>query len=131
MSSKARKRVKQRLAKLREDAGEEWEDVEDRWEHAKRRMRDFGVNEEEDSSPLARILRRSLPGERRRHLLTSERAEPVRDRVQHAASDVKRRATDQWDRFQRGGTRGRRESNEGRSETRAGSSPSDEAPQAS
>jgi hypothetical protein len=68
------------------------------------------------------------------YFLTSDRAEPVRSRVQHAASDVKRRATDEWDRFQRGGTRAGREGSavqEGRPETRTGSSPSDEAPEAS
>ena len=50
-----------------------------------------------------------------------------------AATDVKRRATDQWDRFQRGGFRAGHggASQEGRSETRTGSTPSDEAPQAS
>jgi gas vesicle protein len=131
-SGKARKRVKQRLAKLREGAGEEWEDVGDRWEHAKRRLRDFDFDERDESSPLGTILAVAA-GAVATYLLTSDRAEPVRTRVQHAATDVKRRATDQWDRFQRGGFRAGRggESQEGRSETRAGSSPSDEAPQAS
>lgn len=129
---KAKKRVKQRLAKLREDAGEEWEDVEDRWEHAKRRIRDFDLDERDDSSPLSTILAIAA-GVAATYLLTSDRAAPVRTKVQHAATDVKRRATDQWDRFQRGGFRAGHggASQEGRSETRAGSTPSDEAPQAS
>jgi gas vesicle protein len=129
---KAKKRVKQRLAKLREEAGEEWEDVEDRWEQAKRRVRDFDLTERDDSSPLGTILAIAA-GAAATYLLTSDRAAPVRTRVQHAATDVKRRATDQWDRFQRGGFRAGQSgaSPEGRSETRASSAPSDEAPQAS
>jgi gas vesicle protein len=131
-SGKAKKRVKQRLAKLREEAGEEWEDVEDRWENAKRRLRDFDFEEGDDSSPLGTILAVAA-GVAATYLLTSDRAEPVRTKVQHAATDVKRRATDQWDRFQRGGFRpgGGGAAEEGRSETRASSPSSDEAPQAS
>lgn len=132
VSSKARKRAKERLAKLREEAGEEWEDVGDRWEKARSRIRDLGESED-NSSPLGAILALA-GGVAATYFLTSDRAAPVRSRVQHAATDVKRRATDQWDRFQRGGTRQSREetgSQEGRSETRAGATPSDEAPQAS
>jgi gas vesicle protein len=128
LSSKAKKRAKQRLAKLREDAEDGLENVEDRWEHAKRRF----AEDESDSSPLGTVLAIAA-GVAATYFLTSDRAAPVRSRVQHAASDVKRRATDEWDRFQRGGFRAGREgsSTEGRSETRAGSAPSDEAPQAS
>jgi gas vesicle protein len=130
-SSKAKRRVKQRLAKLREEAGEEWEDVGDRWESAKSRLR--GLDEEDDSSSFGPVLA-ILAGVAATYFLTSDRAAPARSRVQVAASDVRRRATDQWDRFQRGGTRQGREGSpnaEPRPETRAGSSPSDEAPQAS
>jgi len=130
VSSKAGKRVKQRLAKLRDEAGDEWEDVEDRWKNAKHRLRDLELGEDEDSSSFGKLLALAA-GLAATYFLTSERTATARDRVQDVAADVGRRATDQWDRFQRGGTRGRRESNEGRSETRAGSSPSDEAPQAS
>jgi len=130
VSSKAGKRVKQRLTKLREDAGGEWEDVEDRWKKAKHRLRDLELGEDEGSSSFGKLLALAA-GLAATYFLTSERTATARDRVQDVAADVGRRATDQWDRFQRGGTRGRQESNEGRSETRAGSSPSDEAPQAS
>jgi len=130
VSTKARKRVKQRLEKLREDAGDEWEDVEDRWKKAKHRIRDLEFREEEDSGSLGKLIALAA-GLAATYFLTSERTAIARDRVQDVAADVGRRATDQWDRFQRGGTRGRREGNEGRSETRAGTSPSDEAPQAS
>ena len=130
VSSKAGKRVKQRLAKLREDAGGELEDVGDRWKKAKNRLRDLEFGEDEGSSSVGKLLALAA-GLAATYFLTSERTATARDRVQDVAADVGRRATDQWDRFQRGGTRGRQESNEGRSETRAGSSPSDEAPQAS
>jgi gas vesicle protein len=132
LSSKARKRAKQRLAKLRDEAEEGLEGVDDRWQDAKRRFRHV-TEDEDDSSPLGTILAIAA-GVAATYFLTSDRAAPVRSRVQHVASDVKRRATDEWDRFQRGGTRGGREGSpgqEGRSETRTSSAPSDEAPQAS
>ena len=133
LSSRARKRAKERLARLREEAQEGWEDVGDRWEHTRRRLRDADLGEEEDSSPLATILAIAA-GVAATYVLTSDRAAPVRSRFQDVASDVKRRATDEWDRFQRGGFRARREgasSQEARSETGTTSNPSDEAPQAS
>jgi gas vesicle protein len=132
LSSKAKKRAKQRLAQLREDAEGGLEDVDDRWQDAKRRFRRV-AEDENDSSPLGTILAIAA-GVAATYFLTSDRAAPARSKVQHAASDVKRRATDEWDKFQRGGTRGggdRSASQEGRSETRASSTPSDEAPQAS
>jgi gas vesicle protein len=132
LTSKARKKAKQRLSKLREDAEEGWEDVEDRWQSAKRKLRDIDLDEDDDSGPFGTILAIAA-GVAATYFLTSDRAAPVRSRVQNAASDVKRRATNEWDRFQRGGARaGRGDSGqEGRSETRAGSTPSDEAPEAS
>ncbi len=129
LSGKARKRVKQRLAKLRENAGEEWEDVEERWAKAKRNLRDLEIREQEDSSSFGKLVALAA-GLAATYFMTSERTATARGRVQETAADVGRRATDQWDRFQRGGFRARRESNESRSETRTGSSPSDEAPQA-
>jgi hypothetical protein len=132
-SSKARKRAKERLAKLREDAGEELEGVGERWEKAKGRIRDIEFGESDDSSSLGTVLAIAA-GVAATYFLTSERGAPVRSKVQDVATDVKRRATDQWDRFQRGGARQGREGlspSEGRAETRAASTPSDEAPQAS
>jgi gas vesicle protein len=131
LSSKARKRARQRLSKLRDEAGE---GLEDRWREAKQKFRredeEEDEEDEESSGSMGTILALAA-GVAATYLLTSERAEPVRSRVQHAASDVRRRASDEWDRFQRGGTRGGREdSPEGRPETRTGSTPSDEAPQA-
>jgi gas vesicle protein len=132
LSSKAKKRARERLARLREEAEDGLESVGDRWQHAKRQI-NLDEEEDEDSGPLGTILAIAA-GVAATYFLTSDRAAPVRSTVQHVASDVKRRATDEWDRFQRGGTRKAREGlagEEGRSETRAGSTPSDEAPQAS
>jgi hypothetical protein len=132
LSAKARKRARQRLARLREEAGEGWEDLEDRWTKSKRRLRDIDLGEEEDSGAFGKMLT-LLAGLAATYFLTSERTATARSRVQDVATDVGRRATDQWDRFQRGGIRARREGAdaESRSETRTGSAPSDEAPQAS
>jgi len=132
LSSKAKKRARERLAQLRDEAEGGFDSVDDRWQDAKRRFRRV-TEDESDSSPLSTIVAIAA-GVAATYFLTSDRAAPVRSKVQHAASDVKRRATDEWDRFQRGGTRGageRSAGQEGRSETRASSTPSDEAPQAS
>ncbi|MDQ3224002.1 MAG: YtxH domain-containing protein [Gemmatimonadota bacterium] len=129
VSSKAGKRVKKRLAKLREEAGDEWEDVEERWGKAKRRLPNLEIREREDSSSFGKLLALAA-GLAATYFMTSERTATARDKVQETAADVGRRATDQWDRFQRGGFRARRETNESRSETRTGSKPSDETPQA-
>jgi gas vesicle protein len=116
LTAKARKKARKRLSQLREDA-----------------VRVVEQEDDHDFSPFSTILAIAA-GVAATYLLTSDRAEPVRARVQHAADDVKRRAVDEWDRFQRGGFRARRSAAgepEGRSETRAGSSPSNEAPEAS
>jgi len=103
VSSKARKQAKKRLAKLREDAGDELDDMGERWQKAKTRIRDLDLSDsDDDSSPLSSLFAIAA-GVAATYFLTSERAAPVRSRVQDAAADVRRRATDQWDRFQRGG----------------------------
>ena len=122
--SKARKRARQRLARLRDDAGEEWEELGDRWERARNRMRD-SEEDDDDSSPFGALFALAA-GAAATYMLTSDRAAPVRSRVQEAATDVRRRATDQWDRFQRGGTRQGREASgnqPSQTETRAGAPP--------
>ena len=122
--SKAGKRARERLARLREDAGDEWEEMGERWGRARDRIRDAEEEEEDDSSPFGTILALAA-GVAATYLLTSDRAAPVRSRVQEAATDVRRRATDQWDRFQRGGIRQGREGTgtQPQSETRATASP--------
>jgi gas vesicle protein len=122
VSSKARKRAKERLAKLREDAGDELEDMGERWQKAKTRIRDLDLSDsDDDSSPLGSLLAIAA-GVAATYFLTSERAAPVRSRVQDAAADVRRRATDQWDKFQRGGYKSGAQG----TESRTASTPPDE-----
>jgi gas vesicle protein len=131
--SKARKRARERLARLREDAGEDLEEVGERWKKAKGRLRDLEESDSDKSSPFGTLFAVAA-GLAVTYFMTSDRAAPVRSRVQDAASDMRRRATDQWDRFQRGGTRQGREdvgSQQGESESRAGTTPASDAPQAS
>ena len=125
LSGRAGKRARQRLTKLREQAGEGWEG-----------LRGYESDEREDSSAFGRVVA-ILASLAATYFLTSDRTATVRHRVQDVAADVAadvgRRATDQWDRFQRGGIRTRREqaeAGESRSETRTGPASSDEAPQA-
>jgi gas vesicle protein len=129
--SKARKRARQRLARLREDAGEEWEEMGERWQRAKNRIRD--TDEDEDDSSMLGTLFALAAGMAATYMLTSDTAAPVRSRVQEAATDVRRRATDQWDRFQRGGFRQNREAPGGQpqTETRAGTTPPDDTTETS
>jgi gas vesicle protein len=122
VSSKARKQAKKRLAKLREDAGDELDDMGERWQKAKTRIRDLDFSDsDDDSSPLSSLLAIAA-GVAATYFLTSERAAPVRSRVQDAAADVRRRATDQWDRFQRGGYKSGTQG----TESRTASTPPDE-----
>jgi gas vesicle protein len=133
VGSKAGKRVKRRLAQLREDAGEEWQRVPDRLSRVRNRFRsaeDEELEEEEESGSLGKVIALAA-GLAATYFMTSDRTATARTRVQETAADVGRRATDRWDRFQRGGIQGRREGTEGRAETRTASNPSDEAPQAS
>jgi gas vesicle protein len=131
VGTKAGKRVKQRLARLREEAGDELEKVPARWSRARGRFRDAEeIEDEDDSSSFGKLLALAA-GMAATYFMTSERAATARTRVQETAADVGRRATDQWDRFQRGGMRKHREGNEGRAETRSSTNPSDQAPQAS
>jgi gas vesicle protein len=127
-SSRARKRLKRRLAKLREEAGEGRQRVQERWSKSGRELEEDD-DEDEESGSYGKLLALAA-GLAATYFLTSERTATARGRVQETAADVGRRATDQWDRFQRGGMRAWREGTESRSETRPAPSPSDEAPQA-
>jgi gas vesicle protein len=130
VGSKAGKRVKRRLARLREEAGEGWQRVPNRLSRARNRFRNTAEEEEEEESGSFGKVLALAAGLAATYFMTSERTSTARTRVQETAADVGRRATDQWDRFQRGGLQAMREG-EGRSETRKASNPSDEAPQAS
>lgn len=132
VSSKARERVKQRLARLREEADSEVESVPERgWRSRGSRHDREEIEEEEESGGTFGRLVALAAGLAATYFMTSERTAPARSRVQETAADVGRRATDKWDQFQRGGMRAQREGQEGRSETRTTPKPSDEAPQAS
>ena len=134
-TAKARKRMRSRLAQLREGAGNNWNEVADRLEQITDRLEALrpGRKASRESSGVGTAL--AVAGlAALAYFLTSESAAPARSRVQEAADSVRRRATDEWDRFQRGGTRG----DQGetpyageRPETTTGSISSDEAPQAS
>lgn len=130
VSSRARKRAKQRLARLRENAGDEWEGMEEKWERAKHRIRDLDPREtEEDSSPFGSLLGIAV-GIAATYFLTSDRAAPVRSRMQEAASDVRRRAGDRWGSFQRGGGGQGRETRggqQGRADATTGTSSAEDA----
>lgn len=130
--SKARKRARERLARLREDASDELEEMGERWGRAKSRMREQEEEDEDDSGMFGTLFALAA-GVAATYVLTSDRAAPVRSRVQEAATDVRRRATDQWDRFQRGGMRQGRETpgTQPPAESRAGTPPPDETPEAS
>jgi hypothetical protein len=133
VSSKARKRARERLARLRENAGDEWEGVGEKWERAKHRIRDLDPREaEEDSSSYGTVLAIAA-GVAATYFLSSDRAAPVRSRVQEAASEVKRRANDRWGRFQRPGSGQAREfGGEQRGvETPTGTTPADDTPSSS
>lgn len=130
VSSKVSKRARKRLAQLREEAGDEWERVPELWAKSKSKLKHDLDDEDEGSGTFGKLAVLAA-GLAATYFFTSEHTATARSRVQETAADVGRRATDQWDRFQRGGLRARKESNENRSETRTASNPSDEAPQAS
>ena len=133
VSSRAGKRARQRLARLRENAGDEWEGMGEKWERAKHRIRDLDPREvEEDSSPFGTLVA-IVAGMAATYFLTSDRAAPVRSRVQEAASDVRRRANDRWGRFQRTGVGEGLENRhqQSRADAPSGTSSAEDAPSAS
>ena len=91
---------------MREDAGDEWERAPERWSKARRGFRDEEISEDDEESGTFGKLMALAAGLAATYFMTSERTATARDRVQETATDVGRRATDQWDRFQRGGMRG-------------------------
>jgi gas vesicle protein len=131
LSSRARKQAKQRLARLREDAGDELQGVGERWQKAKGRFRDLDLTQEDEDSGSVGTLLAIAAGVAATYFLTSDRAATVRSRVQGAASDMRRRATDQWDRFQRGGIGVKKEGSTtpaGQAESRAGTTSTEDVP---
>jgi hypothetical protein len=80
-----------------------WEDIEDRLDRMEQRDEDHGGG-------LISLITFAA-GIAASYFLTSERAAPTRAKVREAASDLRQRATDGWDRFQE-----RRRSNGGASQ---------------
>jgi hypothetical protein len=119
LSGRARERVRERLSSMRKRGADAWDDLEERW-HGE---------EEEDSGALGAVLAIAA-GVAATYFLTSERAAPARSRVRETADQVRREATNRWERYQQQ----RHERANGQpgaaGETRSGAIPSDETPQA-
>ncbi|MEO7987079.1 MAG: YtxH domain-containing protein [Gemmatimonadales bacterium] len=102
-SRPARKMLRKRAAYLRDRGGKAWEEIEDRLEHLEGRN-------DNHSTGLFGILTFAA-GLAATYFVTSEQAAPTREKVRDAASHLRERATDRWDRFQE-----RRHTNGGASE---------------
>jgi hypothetical protein len=119
---KAREVVRDRLARAKKRGAEAWEDLEER----------FAAEEEEDegSGALGTALAIAA-GVAATYFLTSDRAAPARSRVRETAENVRREATDRWQRYQSR----RREADNGHTgtgttEPSSATIPTDEGPRA-
>ena len=88
---KAREVMRDRLAKAKKRGAEAWEDLEER----------LGAEEEDEegSGALSTALAIAA-GVAATYFLTSDRAAPARSRVRETAENVRREATDRWQRYQ-------------------------------
>jgi gas vesicle protein len=118
LSGRTRERMRERLARVRQRGADALEDLEDRW-HGE---------EEEDSGAMGAVLAIAA-GVAATYFFTSDRAAPARTRVRETAETVRREATNRWERYQQ--QRHERSNGQpGDDETRSGTIPSDETPQA-
>lgn len=117
MSGRARERMRSRLAQMRKRGADAWDDLEGRW---------HGEEEEEDSGALGAVIAIAA-GVAATYFLTSDRAAPARTRVRETAQNVRREATNRWERYQQ---QRHERSNGHTGETGSGAVPSDESPQA-
>jgi gas vesicle protein len=120
LSGRARERMRERLARVRQRGADAWEDLEGRW-HGEE-------DEEEDSGALGAVLAIAA-GVAATYFFTSDRAAHARTRVRETAETVRREATNRWERYQQQ----RHERSNGQpdaGETQSGAIPSDETPQA-
>ncbi len=108
-SRPARREIRKQAGRLKERGEKAWEDIEDRLDRIEGRDEDQGGG-------LINLLTFAA-GIAASYFLTSERAAPTRARVREAASDLRQRATDRWDRFQE-----RRHANGGQRATQSESS---------
>ncbi len=104
-SRPARKRLLKRTEQLRARGEKVWEDLDDRLERLEGR-------EDHHSNGIGSLFTFAA-GLAATYFLTSDQAEPTRAKVREAATNLRQRATDRWDRFQE-----RRHTNGGSSESR-------------
>jgi gas vesicle protein len=102
-SRPARKELRKRAEQLRERGEKVWEEFEGRLERLE-------SSQEDHSNGLTGLLTFAV-GAAATYFITSEKAAPTRAKVREAATDLRRRASDRWDRLQE-----RRHSNGGSSE---------------
>jgi gas vesicle protein len=91
-SRPARKEIRKRAERLRQRGEKVWEDVEDRLDRLEHR-------DEDHSTGLISLLT-FVAGLGATYFMTSEQAAPTRAKVRDAATHLRQRATDRWDRFQ-------------------------------
>jgi hypothetical protein len=118
---KAREVVRDRLAKAKKRGAEAWEDLEER----------FAMEEEDEGSGALGTALAIAAGVAATYFLTSDRAAPARSRVRETAENVRREATDRWQRYQSR----RREADNGHTgtgttEPSSATIPTDEGPRA-
>ena len=122
LSGRARERMRERLASMRKRGSDALEDLEERW---------HGEEEEEEDSGLFGAVLAVAAGVAATYFFTSERAAPARSRVRQTAETVRREASSRWEQYQQHrqdpGSNGQPG---GQGETRSGTIPSDESPQA-
>jgi hypothetical protein len=144
--TKTRRALKQRISALGSDLEEGLEGVQELGGRARETMRarleklrarqvdedELDEEDEEDARTLGTILAVAA-GVAATYFLSSERAAPARAKARDAADTVRRRATDQWERFQqRTGANGHTGgTSESQSETTGTPLSSDEPPRAS
>lgn len=87
---RAREVVRDRLARAKKRGAEAWEDLEER----------FTAEEEDEGSGALSTALAIAAGVAATYFLTSDRAAPARSRVRETAENVRREATDRWQRYQ-------------------------------
>lgn len=87
---RAREVVRDRLARAKKRGAEAWEDLEER----------FAAEEEDEGSGALSTALAIAAGVAATYFLTSDRAAPARSRVRETAENVRREATDRWQRYQ-------------------------------
>jgi hypothetical protein len=119
---KAREVVRDRLARAKKRGAEAWEDLEERFS---------GEEEDDEGSGALGTALAIAAGVAATYFLTSDRAAPARSRVRETAENVRREATDRWQRYQSR----RREADNGHTgtgttEPRSATIPTEEGPRA-